>query len=448
MDEVRMDERGADARTGPGTAMARVRRRAAGTALVALLAGAAIACSSTTTPTNASGGTTVGTATNGSVPGAVPTDYSKPGPYKVGTERFDVNGLKVVVYYPADPAATATATRVTSYSSGEAFGPQLAATVSSLVPAMVQPIPIDAYDKVKINGEGPFPLVIHSHGFGGFYLFASQHFQQEASWGFVVAAPEHPSRDLVAAASNKVIRTGDADVADLKATLDLMTKQDGDASSPLEGGIDVEHVLSEGHSAGGRSSYLFAAQTPSVKAWIGQAPAPPITIPDNEKSTDTAVPTTTTSTTPDQAIAAEKEGLASAPALGKPAMIVQGEKDTVVPIAGVQVLYDWLSPPKRLVVVANAGHASFLDICKTIREQGGLDQYASKLPTFAPLFKLGDDGCAADNIDPTAAYALINHVMIAQYRWVLGKDPTEAALDPAYLQSEFPVAYGRSDSAS
>lgn len=408
----------------------RVRRTVTGVIMTAVLVGA-VSCSSTGSGTNAGGSTPGG---SGTTIAAAPVDYSKPGPYRVGTMTLTVGATKAVVYYPADGAAAASARHVTSYSSGEAFNEALRAYVAQLVPEFVQNIPIDAYADVKVNPEGPFPAVIHSHGFGGFYLFASQHFIQEASWGFVVAAPDHLSRDLSAVAAgpstDPYAGGQNPDVQDLDATLAALTKENARQGGPLYGGVNTDTVGAEGHSAGGRASYLFAAAQPNVKAWIGQAPSAPVAFDADQ------------SLTPDEQLAAETEKLKNAPPLGKPSMIVEGEKDSVVPIAGVQLEYNWLAPPKRMLVVANAGHASFIDVCKPIRDLGGLDKYAGQLPSFAPLFKLGDDGCAADNIDPVKAYAFINHVMIAQYRYVFGDDPTDVSLSDAYLKKQFPEAFG------
>ncbi len=401
-------------------------------AVVVLLAGACAKDTGTATGPVTSG------VTAGSVPGTVPAapvNYSKPGPYPVGMQRLTMGATKVVVFYPATKDGLDKLTHVTSYSSGEAFDATLRQTVAGLVPEFVQDIPIDAYQDAPINAEGPFPVVIHSHGFGGFYLFASQHFEQEASWGFVVAAPDHISRDLTAAAGGKIVTDGDPDVTDLTNTLDLLTQQNASATSPLKGGLDTQVVGAEGHSAGGRASYLFAAKTPQVKAWIGQAPSAPVRF-DRSDTTLSA----------EEQLAKRKELLAAAPVLGKPSMIVAGEKDSVIPLPGIQAQYDWMQPPKRMMVVKNSGHAGFLDVCKPIRAQGGLQKYSDKLPTFAPLFKLGDDGCGADNVDPVLAYAFINHVMIAQYRYVFGEDTSDVSLGKAYLEKTFPEAFGAEQS--
>jgi predicted dienelactone hydrolase len=407
-----------------------------------LIATVVLACTSTVTdgnrpPSSGPGATSLG----GSVPVAsapgttklagAPVDFGKPGPYKIGMLRRTIGETKLVIYYPADGEHLDGARHVTSYSSGEAFSAELRATVASVVPEFVQDIPIDAYEDARINPEGPFPVIVHSHGFGGFYLFASQHLAQVASWGFVVAAPDHRSRDLAAVAANAITIEGDPDVTDLTNTLDLLTKQNAAPDSPIKGGLDTQMVGAEGHSAGGRASYLFAARDARVKVWIGQAPSAPVRFEPG----DEALP-------PEEQLAKEQQALASAPVLGKPSMIVAGEKDSVVPVAGNRVEYDWLRSPARFVIVKNSGHAGFIDVCKRIRDQGGLQKYAEKLPAFAPLFKLGDDGCGADNLDPVKGYALINHVMIAQYRLAFGLDSSDVSLRADYLAREFPDAFG------
>jgi len=404
----------------------------AGMVLVAVMLLGSCAASGGTSTASGAGSTAAGATSAPPATVATPTNYGQPGPYKVGMMTITVGGTKAVVFYPADPSAVGNAVHVTSYSSGEAFGPELRSTVGSLVPEFVQDIPIDAYQDATISASGgPFPTIIHSHGFGGFYLYTSQHLAQEASWGFVVAAPDHLSRSLSAVAGGKITVDGDPDVVDLRATLAAVTAENARSGSPLRGGVDTSTVGAEGHSAGGRASYLFAASEPAVKAWIGQAPSAPVSFDQADMQLPEA-----------EQLARQKAKLESAPPLDRPAMIVAGEKDSVIPIAGPQDEFAWLQPPKRMIVVANAGHASFIDVCKPIRDQGGLEKYATKLPAFAPLFKLGDDGCGAGNVDPTEAAQLINHVMIAQYRYVMGKDPTAAALSDPYLRATFPTAFG------
>jgi len=438
--------------------------------VVAILIGlVTLAC--TTSPPGGSGGAMPpsrtgpnATAIGGSIPPhpdgetkpvGAPVDFAKRGPYAVGVLRLAIGNSQVVVYYPAEDAAIGDAQHVTSYSWGEAFSPELRAFVAGLAPELIQDVPIDAYADVRINHEGPFPVIVHSHGDGGYFLFASQHFSHEASWGYVVAAPDHGSRDLAAVATApptvegdtdpEASPDGDRDVADLSNTLDLLARENAAVDSPIMGGLDTQLVGAEGHAAGGWASYLFAANEPRVKVWIGQAPLTPIgSDATNATNATNAIdePLPPEPLPPEQQLDALRAALAKAPVLEKPAMIVTGEKDTVLPLAAARVAYDRLSSPARLVVVKNAGHGGFVDACKAIRERGGRQKYAELLPSLARVLERGDDGCGAGNVDPVKVTGFVNHVMVAQYRVAFGQDRTDASLRPDYLARTFPEAFG------
>ena len=97
-------------------------------------------------------------------------DYSKPGPYPVGTTTFTLGDRIVYMFYPADAARLGEGTPITSYSSADAFPPALRAAVPA---ALLQQVPLDATKDAPIATDGPFPVVIHSHGFGGYPEFTS-----------------------------------------------------------------------------------------------------------------------------------------------------------------------------------------------------------------------------------------------------------------------------------
>ena len=91
----------------------------------------------------------------------------------------------------------------------------------------------------------------------------------------------------------------------------------------------------------------------------------------------------------------------------------------------------------------NGEHNAFTDLCPPIREQGGLMQYAAQLPaSFSGVLRLGEDGCTPASLDPQKGYAYINHLTVAQLRWVFGLDTSEASLAPSFLQASFPDAFG------
>lgn len=411
------------------------RRAAALVALAVLLLAAACAktdTASTTTPAGSTPGSTPGTTAS------APVDYSKPGPYKVGLMRITMGDRLVAVFYPADPAGLDKVQHVTSYNTGEIFSPQLKETIATLIPEFVRDIPLDVYQDAKVNPETAWPVILHSHGAGGYPMLESGLLANLASWGFVAAAPDHKSRNLSSAAGAPV--PDPDDITDLKNTVDLLKKENAKADGPLKGGLDFAQLGAEGHSAGGRAVVLFSTDTANgVKSVIGIEPAPPIAF-TRPPAADPTASTTTTSTTPEERLAATKAGLADKTPPSIPSMIIQGDSDGIIPLVNVQLEYDWLKPPKRMVVLAKGGHNVTLDICKVIREQGGLSKYTATLPAFAGLFRLGEDGCTDGMLDPAQGYAVTKHLTVAQFRWSLGLDPSQASLDPAYLRKTFPGA--------
>jgi hypothetical protein len=64
------------------------------------------------------------------------------------------------------------------------------------------------------------------------------------------------------------------------------------------------------------------------------------------------------------------------------------------------------------------------------------------LPSFAGLFRAAEDGCRPADADPRQVAALVNQVVIAEYRLAFGKDTSDASLAPAYLQREFGAVFG------
>ena len=346
-----------------------------------------------------------------------PIDFSKPGPFPVGTMTIDLGDRIAYVFYPADPARLGEGQKVTSYSSGDAFPPALRAAIPK---ELVQNVSIDATRNAPVSTAGPFPVVLHSHGFGGYPEFASLHLIQLASWGFVAAAPDHIERDLAANSLGKVVQ-GEQDVADLRTTLERLTKEN--ESGALKGALKLSDVATEGHSAGGGAAGKFAYD-PAVKTFIGQAPVPPVRMAGASAA---------------GASASSMAALyAATPPPAKPSMIITGEVDAVVPLAGVTQEFDWLAPPKRLAVLAKAGHNAFTDICAPIRAQGGLMQYSGKLPAPDNLLRLGEDGCTSANLDTETGYAITNQLTIAQLRYVFGIDATDVSLSRSWLDTLFP----------
>ena len=256
-----------------------------------------------------------------------------------------------------------------------------------------------AYADLPAAAGGPFPVILFSHGFGGYPEQSSFLTIHLATWGFVVVAPDHRSRDLAAVLKN-TSRQCACDVTDLRAALQDVTAMDHAAGTLLSGKLDLTRVASLGHSAGGGAAISIAAQ-PGVKGFVAMAPVP-----------------------------------GRIPPAGKPGLIMQGTGDQVVlPTDGVHV-YRTLNTPKRLILIDSGGHNVFSDACVIGAAQGGLRAFIGNLNLPASFQRLALDGCSPPDVFPPTAWPLIDHAVTAQIRWALGIDP-----EPVGLGSDLNNAY-------
>jgi len=410
------------------------RRLLAAAAALAVLAGA---CSSGGDDTASGGSDDPGGSTD-----AVATDYSAFGPYEVGRTTLDLNGVEVTVLYPVTSEGAAEGTPVTSVSSAEAFPESFREVVVEAAPFLVQELPVDLYDGAPVAEDGPFPVLLYSHGAGGHPSFYINTMAHSASWGYVVAAPDHPSRNLAAGVGVTPDELTSTDTDDLAATVVALNAANADSSDLLYEAVDTSQLAAAGHSAGGGASARLALEGEvagsRLATVIGQAPSPPVSLSailgDTEASEEER----------DAALAAALDEL-TPPDL--PVLLVAGERDAVIPLGRIQTTYDWLAAPKQLVVLANAGHNPVLDVCAPIREQGGLVALAGGLadafgPGVAALLARGEDGCVEGYLDPQAGFDVTRHLTVAQLRWVFGTDPSRASLEPAFLTATFGDAIG------
>ena len=124
------------------------------------------------------------------------------------------------------------------------------------------------------TAPGRYPLVVFSHGYAGFRDQSTFLTARLASWGFIVAAPDHYSRDLTEVLGGPTGATAKTtDVQDLKATIALMRAQNASGTSPFYRHVDLSLIGAVGHSAGGAAVEALAATDPQVKTFIGLAGA-------------------------------------------------------------------------------------------------------------------------------------------------------------------------------
>ncbi len=329
---------------------------------------------------------------------ANPAPYAVAGPYAVGyTTLYLPHHRRVVVWYPAKPGSMAGHAKesidITSF---------LSPALQAKVPAADRVLyPANAYlSATPARSSGAFPLVLFSHGYAGYPEQSVSLTTHLASWGFVVAAPDHVERSLdglLGTAAAGVPKS--TDTAVLQATLDLLVAASGQPGV-LHGMVDANEVAVTGHSAGAGAAYATASIDPRIKAWISYAVG---------LGGDSGPPP---------------------PAPNKPGMVMLGTADGIIPAAASRNVYAGMNEPKYLVEISGAGHLVFSDVCLIGRSSGGITGIAKalKLPIPPSLLKLGSDGCAPPHPDVQKAFPAINQLSVAFLRWALHIDPQPVGL--------------------
>ncbi len=364
---------------------------------------------------------------------AAAQDFSERGPYAVGATRGRIDAERPVeVFYPAAEAPAAGTAEPYAFTPEEVWGSFLEVLPPGVVDTVEFP---DAWFDVAPSADGPFPLVVISHGFGVERFTHADLGLHLASWGFVVALPEHPSRDLPALLAGDVtIDTWEGDATTLLATVDLLTGSASGTVAPIASTVDRERVAVVGHSAGGHDA-LEAANDDRIDAWVGLAPAIPFPATeqggvDGERADGV-----------DPGDFDLESYLAATPPPDVSTLMILADEDVRLPLPDRRLVFDWLDAPKRLAVLADTGHASFLIDCVGIQERGGsaiaealgFDETSVERRTL-------ENGCLPSDAPAEAVRATFDHLVVAQLRESLGVEPAEAtaSLQPEYLDATFP----------
>lgn len=344
-----------------------------------------------------------------------PRAYTEPGPYPVGYIEVELRpGEPMAVWYPGEPGSEEGQDKA-SYD------------LVSYLPAAEQPkVPsgpetsytMDAYAGLPVAAEGrPFPLVLFSHGAAGYRhqsTFLTTHL---ASWGVVVAAPEHPSRDLTAVLEGRAGQ-GPSDVDDLRLAVQRMEAESLSDEGPLATAVDTGKVAVVGHSAGGGAAYRMASD-PHVVTYVALASPVGLAPPPSD-------PNATTTTIPHPA---------------KPSLLIAGTGDAIASIDRVRQAYAGLPAPKRFAELGDVTHLGFMDVCYIAPDQGGVLQYAKDQGVAVPdvIVRLFADGCDAQYTPAEESWPAQRHLTTAQVRWALGLDPEPVGLDDAVVDAYAPL---------
>ena len=242
-------------------------------------------------------------------------------------------------------------------------------------PGGTEPV-VGVADAAGDDADGPYPLVLFAHGLG---LAAADHSRQlahAASWGFVVAAPENTKgTDLVA--------------------------------------------LGQG--------VRDAAQEPDTALTGVAAPTGPIAVGGHSSGTTYAVASSSGRGSDEVVGALLVAGGGPAGAgepVTSPSLFLAGARDPATD-SWVRSGFEIAAEPTQLVVIQEAGHLTFTDVCV-----GERTSFVSELD------------CAPSDTGDEALWPLIHHATVAFLRWRFGLDDTAMSLDPTVLSGmiDTPIA--------
>ena len=324
-------------------------------------------------------------ATPATTAASTPLMYSTLGKHAVGYRQFTTRGaqhrsLKLRVWYPAvTPAGGATPT--IRYVQANKFDAQ------DLPVKRITAVGTAAENALADIRNGPYPLVVFSHGYALSPIVYSTLVEHYVSHGFVVLAPEHNEtfdRSLGGFWKALIDRP-----ADIKFTVDYAEKLTKPGSS-LAGLIDVSRTAVVGHSYGGYTALAAAGARYDLDAYNKRCaqlgPDDPLNFfcaPVVPRETQMAkrvgrrtLPTGLWPSLGDSRVKAvismagdaylfDQRGLAH---LTVPVMAMGGTIDEGTPYTwGARLTYDHAaSVNKSLVTFTGAGHMVFADPCDNL----------------------------------------------------------------------------------
>ena len=310
--------------------------------------------------------------------------YEAAGLYAAGMTEIEIDGVPVAIWYPADRAATSGLTRVT-YNLRDWLPDETAAQI----PDEESPVyTTNAFRDVPV-ADGPFPVVIFSHGIAGYRFQNSALMDHLASWGYIVASPESPERNLKTVLETGFI-TGDNAPEMFRATVARLIQENA-GNGPLAGRIDESKMATGGHSQGTSAASLVAAED-YITTYFALAGAG-FDGPD------------------------------------KPLLYLTGTNDGIATAETVESTFAAQGGvPRHQIGIDRAGHLGFTDICVIGRERGGVFNIALEYGLEVPdlLVSLATDGCEADDLPAEEGFPVINHYVVAHLNYAFGIDRDRA----------------------
>ncbi len=260
------------------------------------------------------------------------------GPHPVGVRTVELEDtargrtLPVEVWYPADIA-----------HAGEDLGKATRDTYVMIpgFPMAWQQARRDAAPAASSSGH--FPLALFSHGFAGHRRQSTFLCTHLASHGWIVAATDHGGntfKDLALAGAKAGAETWKASMAARPEEIRLLIDAAGDGR--LGVATDTARVAMTGHSFGGWTSLRVIAGEPRIAAVAALAPA--VAVPQLRDALDVRW----------------KRNV--------PVLVIAAERDSLLPLEGIEAVHRDLPPPATLVVLTATDHMHFCDGARQIHE--------------------------------------------------------------------------------
>ncbi len=325
-------------------------------------------------------------------PEVTPAELAARGPHAVGvTTRTLPEGGLVEIWYPADES-TAGGTAVYNVRDF------LPAGVGDLLTGDIDDsFTIEATRDAPAAPDGPFPIVLFSHGASSYRLQSSHIAEHLASWGMVTASTDHPSRDL----TNRLGGTAEGQppsVDQMRSMRTLLTTLDDDPQ--LGGALDNDRVALGGHSAGG-GTIAEVALDDGILGYVSYASGLRDNVPE------------------------------------VPSLFLAGELDMIIESARTVEAFELAAAPSWLWLFAETGHLAFSDLCAIgsgdsnlidLGEQAGLGAFLDD-----GLRTLATDGCDEPNRPVQEVWPGIDQAATGFYRWVFGIDAEPIGLDESVV---------------